>query len=141
MLSWPHFAVRWKTAQTKKTNDFLCCTTYWPFMQSLATAIAPVVAAIAKQSDLFMEYLLSRYCQAYCPKLCQAMVRQIAVQLRVGWGGSAASGGRAPVVARGGGARRSSRSRSRSDPEVVHWTSSLASTRSSEHKEASFLVE
>ena len=110
-------------------------------MQSLATAIAPVVSDIAKQSELFMEYLLSRYCQVYCPKLCQAMVRQIAVQLRVGWGGSAASGGRAPAVARGSGRRQPSRSRSRSDPEVVPWTSSLVSARGSELGDANFLVE
>ncbi len=53
------------------------------------------------------------------------MVREIAVQLLVGSRGVVSSGGDAPAVASGSGWKQSSRSRSRSDPEVVPWTSSL----------------
>ena len=55
---------------------------------------------------------LSRYCQVYSPKLCKAMVRQIAVQLLAG--GADSSGGSAPAAESGSGRRRK-----RSDPEVA----------------------
>ena len=56
---------------------------------------------------------------------------------RIGGFGRQRPGGAARV----NGRRQPSRSHSRSDPEVVPWTSSLVSARGSELGEANFLVE
>ena len=141
MLLWPHFAVRGKTDQgnTKKASFFLHNV---PAIDAeLGNRYCTCRVRHRQVIGSMHGVPLSRYCQVYCPKLCQDMVRQIAVQCRLGWGGSAVSGGSAPAVARGSGRRQPSRSRSRSDPEVVPWTSSFVSSRGSGPGEANFLVE